>query len=245
MSTETGPQADRRLITLRERMIRVLLAPRYGGPQHNTPGGLPLTATPEEARRHRAGQTVDRMLSALPAELARHVTRAIFALKSPPPAGSEHYRSGWDDGVEAAMDAARDAVLAVVAPGSAPAAPSEAVRKRLRRWAYAAGHIESELDGAVDRIYELVARDVLSRTAPEPPAAPTICELPHETIEEEDECERRRLAAAPDPLATECANPECEHTLNWRTGTPGGVCVARGASCPCDAFVPPAGEAKP
>jgi hypothetical protein len=48
------------------------------------------------------------------AEVAQHVTRAIFALKSPAPSGSEHYRSGWDDGLEAAMDAARDAVLSVL-----------------------------------------------------------------------------------------------------------------------------------
>jgi len=44
-------------------------------------------------------------------ELAKHVTRAIFALKSPAPPGSQHYRSGWDDGLEASMDAARDALL--------------------------------------------------------------------------------------------------------------------------------------
>jgi hypothetical protein len=60
----------------------------------------------------------DAVLSALPApdqraaeELAKRVARAIWALKSPPPPGSEHYRSGWDDGLEAAIDAARDVVL--------------------------------------------------------------------------------------------------------------------------------------
>ncbi|MGV9756964.1 hypothetical protein ACWDUC_14255 [Streptomyces tricolor] len=47
-------------------------------------------------------------------EVAKHVTRAIFALKTPSPDGSTHYQSGWDDGLEAAMDAARDAVLAVL-----------------------------------------------------------------------------------------------------------------------------------
>lgn len=35
------------------------------------------------------------------------VTRAIHALKTPPPSGSPHYRSGWDDALEAAIDAAR------------------------------------------------------------------------------------------------------------------------------------------
>jgi hypothetical protein len=52
-------------------------------------------------------------------ELAKTVTRAIFALKSPAPPGSEHYRAGWDDGLEAAIDAARDAVLRRMA-GEAP-----------------------------------------------------------------------------------------------------------------------------
>ena len=46
--------------------------------------------------------------------LAKHITRAIFALKTPSPGGSQHYQSGWDDGLEAAMDAARDAVLSVL-----------------------------------------------------------------------------------------------------------------------------------
>ncbi|MFA0844391.1 hypothetical protein [Streptomyces rochei] len=61
-----------------------------------------------------------------------------------------------------------DAVLAVLpAPAGRAAVPSAVVRKTLRRWAYAAGHIESELDGAVDRMYELVARDVRRRMADE------------------------------------------------------------------------------
>lgn len=33
--------------------------------------------------------------------------RAIFGLKSPLPAGSQHYRAGWDDGLDAAIDAAK------------------------------------------------------------------------------------------------------------------------------------------
>ncbi|WP_228994355.1 hypothetical protein [Streptomyces sp. DH8] len=37
-------------------------------------------------------------------------TRAIHALKSPAPDGSRHYQSGWGDGLEAAIDAARDGV---------------------------------------------------------------------------------------------------------------------------------------
>ncbi|NEY33054.1 hypothetical protein GTU99_12775 [Streptomyces sp. PRKS01-65] len=61
-----------------------------------------------------------------------------------------------------------DAVLAVLpATADRAAVPSPPIRKTLRRWAYAAGHIESELDGAVDRMYELVAQDVLRRMADE------------------------------------------------------------------------------
>jgi hypothetical protein len=39
----------------------------------------------------------------------RRVVRAIFGLKAQPPSGSQRYRSGWDDGLEAAMDAAKNA----------------------------------------------------------------------------------------------------------------------------------------
>lgn len=80
MSETSSPaDRDRHLISLRERMIRALLAPRYGGPQHNTPGGLPLTATPEQARRHRAGQTVDTVLAELPGEVSQAVELLALA----------------------------------------------------------------------------------------------------------------------------------------------------------------------
>lgn len=46
--------------------------------------------------------------------LATHVVRSLFALKVPSPDGSKHYQSGWDDGVEAAMDAAKKAVMAAL-----------------------------------------------------------------------------------------------------------------------------------
>lgn len=38
------------------------------------------------------------------------VTRAIYALRNPPPDGSQHYQSGWDAGLDAAMETARDAI---------------------------------------------------------------------------------------------------------------------------------------
>lgn len=79
------------------------------------------------------GDVADAVLAALPAPadraavlteaaeaVAKHVARAIFALKSPQPPGSEHYRSGWDDGLEAAIDAARDELLRRLAGEAAP-----------------------------------------------------------------------------------------------------------------------------
>lgn len=42
------------------------LKPRYGGPQHNTSKGLPLTATAEEIRLHRARPLADAVLAVLP-----------------------------------------------------------------------------------------------------------------------------------------------------------------------------------
>ncbi|MET8826051.1 hypothetical protein ABZX40_13345 [Streptomyces sp. NPDC004610] len=58
----------------------------------------------------------DRTAALLPDEAAKHVVRSVFALKTPSPDGSKHYQAGWDDGLEAAMEAARDAVLAVLLP---------------------------------------------------------------------------------------------------------------------------------
>ncbi|MFI8439975.1 hypothetical protein ACIGKG_05065 [Streptomyces rochei] len=80
----------------------------------------------------------------------------------------EHSHPGWaisfpdlDQEQRDTYLARADAVLAVLpAPADRAAVASAPVRKTLRRWAYAAGHIEAELDGAVDRMYELIARDV-------------------------------------------------------------------------------------
>lgn len=62
---------------LRDRIVRALadeLMPRYGGPQHRTPGGLPLTATAEEAALHRAQPLADAVLAVLPeAVVARQI----------------------------------------------------------------------------------------------------------------------------------------------------------------------------
>ncbi len=76
---------------------------------------------------------------------------------------------------------------------------SQAIRKKLRGWAYSAGHIESELDSVVDLMYSMIAKDVVPAVA--------VCELPHETIaEEEDECERQRLATSCGPPPDFCGS---------------------------------------
>ncbi|MFD9222050.1 hypothetical protein ACFWDI_19010 [Streptomyces sp. NPDC060064] len=62
----------------------------------------------EEATSPAAAPVPDETAGDVAGEVKRRVTRAIHALKSPAPDGSEHYRSGWDDGLEAAIDAARD-----------------------------------------------------------------------------------------------------------------------------------------
>lgn len=130
--------------------------------------------------------------------------RAIFALKTPSPDGSPHYQSGWDDGLEAAIDEVSrvfDQVAAVrtgtpmsteeisarialkraepafrnLAAALEPRPRTTAIRKKLRGWAYSAGHIESELDAAVDRMYQLIAQDVIAgmgSNAPQPVKEP-------------------------------------------------------------------------
>ncbi|WP_228988618.1 hypothetical protein [Streptomyces sp. DH8] len=72
-----------------------------------------------------------------PADLLRAAVRAIHALKSPMPEGSRHYQSGWDDGLEAAMDAVRDMDLAVARQllgASAAAPPVEEQEPTPLRW---------------------------------------------------------------------------------------------------------------
>ena len=59
---------------LRDRITKALadaLMPRYGGPQHNTPGGLPLTATAEEIALHRAQPLAEAVLAVLPPPIDR------------------------------------------------------------------------------------------------------------------------------------------------------------------------------
>lgn len=91
--------------------------------------------------------------------------------------------------------------------------------------------------------------------ATEPPAPDSVAEVEHETLIADVRAVMRGASNTealhraangvtaddtprPVSLATPCTNPECEHSLNWHTGTPGGVCVARGAACPCPGFQP-------
>ncbi|MBU5946765.1 hypothetical protein [Streptomyces sp. PAM3C] len=81
-------------------------------------------------------------------------------------------------------DARAEALAGITAllPEPAPttdapaAAPSAAVHKALRRWAYAAGHNEQGMGAAARRMYELVERDVLRRLADEPDNTQTTTE---------------------------------------------------------------------
>lgn len=76
VSVPPPTRADDRA-ALRDRIAQAIadaLKPRYGGPQHNTPGGLPLTATAEEVRLHRAQPLADAVLAVLPPPADRAAT---------------------------------------------------------------------------------------------------------------------------------------------------------------------------
>ncbi|MER6367116.1 hypothetical protein ABT255_01840 [Streptomyces mirabilis] len=128
-----------------------------------------------------------------------------------------------------------------------------AIRRKLRQWAYAAGHIEPELDGAVDRMYALIAQDV----APATDRATTLQEAADRlerkasallaglddlaifvgkarAVEAEilnrEAAELRRLAGeARQPACAECDHPHDAHTEGEDPVTP-GIC----ADCPDD-----------
>ncbi|MFI0233120.1 hypothetical protein [Streptomyces sp. NPDC017086] len=102
-------------------------------------------------------------------EAAKHVVRSIFALKTPSPDGSKHYQSGWDDGLEAAMDAARDAVLAVLPEQVDRAAEIERLRQEHATWRKLGKHnleqafeenarLHAEHAAMLERIREAVRR---------------------------------------------------------------------------------------
>ena len=113
------------------------------------------------------------MTKLTPEQVAQHVTRALFALKTPSPDGSTHYQSGWDDALEAGMDKARDAVLEVLppAPGLNPGEhrtvlmhDNEPVLKI--KLPHGIGYVEIRNDGAVHGPtgYPVIGVEVTSQT---------------------------------------------------------------------------------
>jgi hypothetical protein len=84
----------------------------------------------------------------------------------------EHDDHGISDDEQDALAELRRMAAETPQPETVPLVGSAAIRRKLRRWAYAAGHIEAELDGAVDRVYTLIAQDIIRGPAAEQPAAP-------------------------------------------------------------------------
>jgi hypothetical protein len=82
--------------------------------------------------------------------------------------------------------------------------------------------------------------DVIRQAAP---AATEATDVP-EPCRRHPMCPCARCTTPAPEVITDRANPDCEHTLNWHVG-PGGVCVARGAVCPCNRFQPPPTEDRP
>lgn len=157
-------------------------------------------------------------------ELAKHVTRAIFALKSPVPPGSEHYRSGWDDGLEAVMDAAREELLRRMAAEAQPAEQPPAGAAALREIAdFYERTLNESLDSSSDPRYCTAVRDVvmgLRRRADEigaeaQPATPDTETPPWARPDTEEEklakCRRmaKAMSAPPEPPA------EWASTTEW------------------------------
>lgn len=67
---------------------------------------LVYTCPFETSKAYSQNQVAELLAHYWPA-IAEHFARKVHKLKDPAPAGSEHYRSGWDDAVEAAADTIR------------------------------------------------------------------------------------------------------------------------------------------
>lgn len=129
------PAADR--AALRDRIAEAIadaLKPRYGGPQHNTPGGLPLTATAEQIRLHRAQPLADAVLSVLPAPADRatvleEAAAAVAALD--PAEAALAGQHAWSD---AAALLRRMAVESAVVDRVAAETPPAETQAELQVW---------------------------------------------------------------------------------------------------------------
>lgn len=54
------------------------LKPRYGGPQHNNPDGLPLTATADQVRLYRAQRFIEAVMAVLSMSTVLHAAADIL-----------------------------------------------------------------------------------------------------------------------------------------------------------------------
>ncbi|WP_228181320.1 hypothetical protein [Streptomyces anulatus] len=107
MAAEHAPtpeSADRPADQLRDCLTAAVvetMQPRYGGPQHNTPGGLSLTATAEEIRLHRARPIVEAVLAAMPAPALAVARQLLGTTETAAPSVDEQepvqLRWGLDD----------------------------------------------------------------------------------------------------------------------------------------------------
>ncbi|MGC5534243.1 hypothetical protein [Streptomyces sp. SR-10] len=97
------------------------------------------------------------------ASVERAATRAIFALKSPPPDGSAHFQSGWDAGLDAAIEAAQ---ASVKEPVNALMAEVKRLRAALSDAASQVAELESDLGGTSAENAQLRARVAELTAAP-------------------------------------------------------------------------------
>ncbi|WP_435285189.1 hypothetical protein [Streptomyces bacillaris] len=143
MTDTTPTPADRPADLLRDCLTDAVvetMQPRYGGPQHNTPGGLSLTATAEEIRLHRARPIVEAVLTALPAPalaVARQLLGTTEGEDDDESCGRFVPDTPRAPGLCASCGDAKGwhSLLATTEPAAAPPAPADraAARDRIRR----------------------------------------------------------------------------------------------------------------
>jgi len=240
---------------LRDRIAEAIadaLKPRYGGPQHNTPGGLPLTATAEELRLHRAQPLANAVLSVLfgpiPAGTDTATWTAIRAIQLMNEAGRERDAStgasALTDKLLRVRDLHRETCIAAKGDLS-PTAFCCGMCQVLD--APAAAVLPAPVDRAA--VFAGVRPQTLTAIASHLDArAVAILRPDSETYGEWQAvvAELRQLAAGTPQPETQAAavllsSPcdACRHTLNWHRNDIGCV-VAR---CVCSRFQPPADDA--
>lgn len=77
-----GPMSDNiPMKSLRSQIAKAILdalKPRYGGPQHNNPDGLPLTATADQIRLYRAQRFIEAVMAVLSTSTVLRVAANIL-----------------------------------------------------------------------------------------------------------------------------------------------------------------------